>query len=192
MFNMAAFLAYVFITSFTPGPNNIMAMSNASRLGFKKSIPFCAGVMAGFTVVMLLSALFGSLLYAIIPTVKPYMLVLGALYILWLAWKTFKSSGVQESKNEHSSLLSGALLQFVNPKAIIYGITCMSAYILPYYQAPVTLMLFSALLGIVALLSTMSWALFGSAFKRLFAEHAKVINVIMALLLVYCAVSLFL
>lgn len=192
MFNPAAFLAYVFITSFTPGPNNIMSMSNASRLGFKKSIPFCAGVMTGFTVVMLLSALFGSLLYAIIPTIKPYMLFVGALYILWLAFKTFKSSGVQESKSEHISLLSGALLQFVNPKAIIYGITCMSAYILPYYQAPFALVLFSVLLGIVALMSTMSWALFGSVFKKLFAEHAKVINIIMALLLVYCAVSLFL
>ncbi|HWJ02835.1 MAG TPA: lysine transporter LysE, partial [Verrucomicrobiae bacterium] len=35
--NFAAFLSYVLVTSFTPGPNNIMSMSNASRYGFKKS-----------------------------------------------------------------------------------------------------------------------------------------------------------
>jgi hypothetical protein len=36
--NFAAFLSYVLVTTFTPGPNNIMSMSNASRYGFKKSI----------------------------------------------------------------------------------------------------------------------------------------------------------
>ena len=36
------------------------------------------------------------------------------------------------------------------------------------------------------------WALFGAAFCRFFARHAKAVNLVMALLLVYCAVSLFL
>lgn len=38
MHNLPAFLSYVIITTFTPGPNNIMAMSNSSRYGFKNSL----------------------------------------------------------------------------------------------------------------------------------------------------------
>lgn len=35
MFNWFAFLTYAVITAATPGPNNIMSMSNGGRLGFK-------------------------------------------------------------------------------------------------------------------------------------------------------------
>lgn len=45
MFSWIGFLSYVFITAFTPGPNNIMSMSNASRLGFKKAFPFNLGIL---------------------------------------------------------------------------------------------------------------------------------------------------
>ncbi|WP_312815044.1 hypothetical protein [Sedimentibacter sp.] len=38
--NLSAFISYAFITSFTPGPNNIMSMTNATKYGFKKSLPF--------------------------------------------------------------------------------------------------------------------------------------------------------
>lgn len=37
MFSWVSFLSYVVATAVTPGPNNIMSMSNASRLGFRKS-----------------------------------------------------------------------------------------------------------------------------------------------------------
>ena len=48
------------------------------------------------------------------------------------------------------------------------------------------------LLSGIGFLSTLSWTAFGSAFRRLFTEHARPVNTVMALLLVYCAVSLFL
>ena len=84
--NWAAFCSYVLLTAITPGPNTIMSMSNAAKYGFKKAFPFNVGVLLGFLVVMGLCAAFSSLLYEFIPAVKPYMLVLGAAYILWLAW----------------------------------------------------------------------------------------------------------
>jgi threonine/homoserine/homoserine lactone efflux protein len=38
--NPLAFLAYILVTAYTPGPNNILSMSNGSMYGFKKSFPF--------------------------------------------------------------------------------------------------------------------------------------------------------
>ncbi len=193
MFSWLNFLSYAVVTAVTPGPNNIMSMSNAGRLGFRKSFPFNLGIWAGFSIVMLVCTFFCNMLSEIIPKIKMPMLIIGAIYMLWLAWKTVKSSSVIEEKQSKSSFISGALLQFINPKIYIYCIVSMEAYILPYYQGEwLTLILFALLLAFIGFAFTLCWALFGSVFKLLFSKYAKVTNFIMAGLLVYCAVSLFL
>ena len=193
MFSWLNFLSYAVVTAVTPGPNNIMSMSNAGRLGFRKSFPFNLGIRVGFSAVMLVCTFFCNMLSEIIPKIKTPMLIIGAIYMLWLAWKTVKSSSVIEEKQSKSSFISGALLQFINPKIYIYCIVSMEAYILPYYQGEwLTLILFALLLAFIGFAFTLCWALFGSVFKLLFSKYAKVTNFIMAGLLVYCAVSLFL
>ena len=145
MFPWYAFLTYAVITAATPGPNNIMSMSNAGRLGFRRALPFNLGIWVGFTIVMVLCTLFCTALSALIPAIRLPMLVLGA------------------------------------------------AYILPYYGGqPVILFLFAMLLAFIGFAFTLAWAAFGSVFRLLFSRHARAVNTIMALLLVYCAVSLFL
>ncbi len=190
--NPLAFLAYILVTAYTPGPNNILSMSNGSMYGFKKSFPFNVGILCGFFIVMTLCTLFSAALFAVIPKIKTAMLILGAIYMLYLAWKIFKSSthGPQAQKNR-STFLSGMMLQFVNPKIMVYGITSMSVYILPYYKDLGHVILFGLLLSSVGFSATLCWSAFGTAFSRLLKNHAKVLNPIMALLLVYCAVSLF-
>ena len=94
MFNWFAFLTYAVITAATPGPNNIMSMSNGGRLGFKGALPFNFGILAGFAAVMLICTAFCSTLTELIPAVKTPMLIAGAAYMLHLAWATYKSDGV--------------------------------------------------------------------------------------------------
>lgn len=193
MFHWLNFLSYAIVTAATPGPNNLMSMSNGSRLGFRRALPFNLGIWAGFSDAMLLCTFFCSSLTAAIPKIKTPMLIAGALYMLVLAWKTFRSNSVIEEKHSRSGFFSGLILQFVNPKLYIYGIVSMEAYILPYYQERrEVLVLFALLLAFIGFAFTLCWSLFGSAFKLLFSKYAKVTNTVMALLLVYCAVSLFL
>ena len=139
MFSWVNFLSYAVVTAVTPGPNNLMSMSNAGRLGFKS------------------------------PPVT------------------------DEDGQGRGGFLSGLALQFVNPKIYIYCIVSMEAYILPYYQGQwPELTLFTLLLAFIGFVFTLCWALFGSVFRMLFSKYARVTNTVMALLLVYCAVSLFL
>lgn len=49
MFHLADFFIYCFITAYTPGANNLLSMSNAARLGFKRSVRFNLGITAGFS-----------------------------------------------------------------------------------------------------------------------------------------------
>ena len=187
LFQLYDFLIYCFITAYTPGPNNLLSMSNAARLGFRRSIPFNFGITAGFFFVM------SATLYTLLPKVKLLMQILGAGYMLYLAWKVWKSSGdLKAEGGKEASFTAGMLLQFMNPKIYIYAITAMSLYILPLYSSPLILFGFVLVLTLIGASSSYVWALFGSAFCRFFARHTKAVNLVMALLLVYCAVSLFL
>ncbi|MBP3314110.1 MAG: LysE family transporter [Oscillospiraceae bacterium] len=193
MFHWGQFLSYAGVMAITPGPNNLMSMSNAGRLGVRKAIGFNFGVWLGFSIVALLSAVFCSTLSTLFPQIKLPMLLLGAGYMLFLAWKTFRSSDVEEKSAGKGNFLSGLLLQFVNPKIYLNCIVSMQTYILPHFSGKwLSLIAFALLLAFVGFVCTLLWALFGSAFKLLFSKYARMTNTLMALLLVYCAVSLFL
>jgi cysteine/O-acetylserine efflux protein len=189
--NVFAFMSYVVVTTFTPGPNNIMAMSNASRFGLRRSMRFTAGVCAGFFVIVGLAIAFTIALYRVVPAIKPVMTVVGAAYILWLAYKTVTSSPHDPDSGGQSTFVAGMLLQFVNPKAILYGITAASTFIVPYYHALPALVGFAAALALVSLVATSCWALFGSVFQRFMAENHRIVAWVMGALLLYCAASLF-
>lgn len=193
MFHLSDFVIYCFITAYTPGANNLLSMSHAMRLGFRRSIRFNFGILAGFFIVMTVCSTFSATLYSLLPRVKLVMQVLGAVYMLYLAYKVWKSSSdlKMEDRNE-ASFLSGMLLQFVNPKIYIYAITAMSLYILPVYHSFWALAGFTIILALIGASGTFVWALFGSVFCKFFSKHTKAVNLVMALLLVYCAVSLFL
>ena len=192
--NYAAYLSYLVLAAFTPGPNNVMAMSNASKYGFKKGLRFNIGVLLGFLVVMTLCAAFSSLLYDFIPQIEPVMLCIGAAYILWLAWAVWHDSPQDDTKRvmQTNSIVSGMVLQFVNVKVILYGITGISTFVLPYFKGALGLAPFVILMSLVGFVGTCCWALFGAAFEKLFQKHEKLLNAVMALLLVYCAISMLL
>ena len=193
MFSWRAFLIYLVATGFTPGPNTLSSLGNGTRLGFRRSLPFILGIWCGLSIVAVFCAALCSTLELLIPRIRTPMLILGACYILYLAWKTWHAGTIGEASAVRSSFRDGFLLQFVNVKLFLYFIVAIQSYVLPYYQgqylAPILLALVAAL---VAVLSNLCWAGFGSVLKVLFSRYAAIINRVLALLLVWCAVRLFL
>jgi threonine/homoserine/homoserine lactone efflux protein len=193
MINLLEFLSYVFVSNVSPGPNAIISLSNAGKFGFKKSIQFNFGVSTGTFFVLLLCGLFSWAVFDIFPSIKLIMVWIGAGYILWLSWNTLISKPVAGSEyNEEKSNLffQGFILQFVNPNTILYGITVFSSFILPQYQSPFILIMFCVLLSLTAFICTVCWTLFGTIFQKFIVKHGKTVNVLLAILLAYCAVSL--
>ncbi len=214
--NFGGFVSYLLVTTFTPGPNNIMSMTNGAKFGFRRALRFCLGVWIGFTAVTSFCALFCKLLQDYIPSITPYMAVAGALYILFLAYTILRempkaSENPQDGPVNNAteaygrnarlksgkktpmktdSVFTGAVLQFVNAKCILFSITLMSTYILPYYSDVLIIALFVLLATTMAFISTLCWALFGSAFQRVFIKRKTAVSIIMALLLVYCAAAI--
>ncbi|MBU8769514.1 LysE family transporter [Cytobacillus oceanisediminis] len=190
--SLLSFFLYVFVTSFTPGPNNIMAMVFANRFGLRNTIGFCWGVSAGFFVIMILCSYFNLLLHQFIPRIELIMTIIGVIYMLYLALKMMTSKSDDENNNDgkHNGFLIGMLLQFINPKGILYGVTVISTFILPYHTSQTSLIFFSIFLAFVGFLSTFCWSVFGSIFQTFLAKYRNQFNMIMALLLVYSAGSI--
>ncbi|MBK3496493.1 LysE family transporter [Viridibacillus sp. YIM B01967] len=187
-----SFLLFVFITSFTPGPNNIMAMAFANKYGLKKTIKFCLGVGVGFFVITLLCSFLNVILTSAMPIIEFPLTIFGVGYMLYLAFKILTSKDNDGGNNDgnRNFFLIGILLQFVNPKGILFGITVVATFILPYYASYFSYLLFSLFLGMVGLMSTFSWSLFGSIFQKLLLQYRQQFNIIMAVLLVYSAFSI--
>ena len=191
--SIAAFLSFACIMSFTPGPNNIMALSSASAYGLRQGLRFCLGVLLGVLGLMAACALFGAALFRFLPDVEPTMRAVGAAYILWMAFGVWRSgSGSEDARLVPvNGVVSGMLLQFVNPKGILYGITAFSSFVLPYYDSFMALAVSIGVLSVVAYAGTCFWALFGAVFRRFLQNHHAAANASMALLLVWCAASLY-
>jgi threonine/homoserine/homoserine lactone efflux protein len=183
----------VFVSSFTPGPNNFMVMMIANKHGMKKTIPFCLGVSAGFFIIAWISSYFHLLLKNVMPKIEITMTLFGAIYMLYLAFKIVMSreGDTKSVQNKQLGFLAGMLLQFINPKGILYGLTVMGTFILPYYSTHFSLLLFSVFLGFVSFLSSLSWSAFGSLFQKYLSAYRTPFNIVMALLLVYSAIAMF-
>lgn len=192
MFKWVPFLSYVFVVTFTPGPNNILSLVNANKFGYKKTLNFLLGIFTGFTIIILLSSYFNLLLFKIIPKIKIYMGILGALYMTYLAVKimTGKLEKNEDSDQQLNTFYTGVLLQFINPKVILYGITVVSNFIIPHYKSNIALIMFSVLLASAAFVSTSCWALFGSIFREFLAKYERPFNIAMGLLLLYSAYTI--
>ena len=187
----SAFFVFTFITAITPGPNNILSLSTGSRKGFRGSLPVLAGICAGFFCVMFICGLLSFSFSARSPLFIRVMRYAGCLYILWLAWKIATAKpDADDAAEAGAGFMTGFVLQFVNVKIMIYGMTAYSAFILPYYDSFAALLAGMCFLALMGSAGTVVWAVAGAVLQRLFRQHARLMNILMALMLLACAWSL--
>ena len=184
---LLALIAYSFVTSINPGPNNLMLLSSGVNFGFSRSIPHMLGIGIGF-VVLLLAVGFGlGALLSAFPALHTALKVTGAAYLLYLAWKiamTRSVSGREGQDIRPLTFLDAAAFQWVNPKAWVMAVTAMAVYSDP--RSPfVSVLLISAAFGIINLPCISVWAGFGTALRGFLADPVRLkwFNIAMGLLL---------
>jgi cysteine/O-acetylserine efflux protein len=191
--NLATFLSFVLITTFSPGPNNISSASMGVLYGYKRTLKYLSGIAVGFFFIMLLCGWISNVLLEIFPAFEMALRLVGAAYILWLAFETLRASYAFSEDNQGLlGFTKGLLLQVLNPKVIVYGLTLYSTFLASITRNPVTLMLSALLLAMVAFCATSTWALFGSAIRTWLRQPKiqRAVNLILSLLLVYTAIEL--
>jgi len=161
--------------------------------GYTRTLPFLTGIVTGYFMIMILCAFLSSTLLEIIPSVEPVLRVTGACYILWLALGTAHATYNFSSEDTPPMVFRhGFLLQALNPKAIIFGLTIYTTFLSGITDRPVILSFSTFLLTIITFCSVSLWAFGGVQMQEyLHLERIrKLVNFILFALLVYCAVSL--
>ncbi len=111
------FFGLMFPLIFSPGPANIVCTMAGIKQGIKKSIPLITGINV---VSILYSLLVGFGLDKVLkryPDLTATLQILGALYLVYLAYKFIKPRPRQADINKTYNFWNGVILQALNPKA---------------------------------------------------------------------------
>lgn len=185
---LIAFIAFAFVTSVTPGPNNMMLLASGVNFGLRRSLPHMLGISLGFMVLVMAVGLGLGQLFEKVPMLYSVLRYLGAAYLLYLAWKIANSGAPDSQASERGkpfSFLQAAAFQWVNPKAWVMAIGAITTYT-PQENFLVNVLLIAALFALVNCPSVGLWTVAGSLLRN-WLKNPRVLrgfNIGMALLLV--------
>ena len=185
---------FMFVTSCSPGPNNVVASHSGFNHGIKKSIPLMLGVIFGFTT-MLAVINFGLInIFNIYPIIQKILIGTGSIFLIYLAYKiSFSKSSNKDENLKPVNFIETFLYQFLNPKGVIVAIIAASTYT----ESGINFLNYSLwMLGIAflfAVISIIFWTFLGK-FMRKFATNEKFIkwfNYVMSTLLLSCIATFY-
>ena len=183
-----ALVVFAFVTSITPGPNNLMLLASGVNFGFRRTIPHMLGIGVGF-LSLLLGVGYG--LGAVLE-MAPYLYLAlkfaGGAYMLYLAYKIATSTSVghvTDSAAKPMSFMQALLFQWVNPKAWVMAVTAMASYTV-HDAYTLSVLVIGLVFAIINVPSVSSWAAFGSLLRQWLEDPVRLkwFNLTMALLLV--------
>ena len=183
----SALLLFAFVSSITPGPNNIMLLASGVNFGFRRTIPHMLGIGAGFVVLLLAVGLgLGAVLTAF-PALHTALKIAGGAYLLYLAWRVATSRTLAREGGEAARPMrfsEAAAFQWVNPKGWTMALTGITAYA-PGQSLWAVLVVSGAFL-VVNSVSGSLWVLIGQQIRRFLTDPRRLVlfNWTMAALLV--------
>ncbi|PHI38921.1 lysine transporter LysE [Pseudoalteromonas sp. GCY] len=124
IWTLLLFIPACFALNMAPGPNNLLALNNARRYGFRIALLAGLGRLAAFCVMI---ALASSGLAVVLYTSEILFLAIkicGALYLLWIAYNLWRSDVSPVSDDVRNLSIIGLMKQEFalaagNPKAIL-------------------------------------------------------------------------
>ncbi|MBS4209519.1 LysE family transporter [Bacillus sp. FJAT-50079] len=188
--DIASFILYCFIVTFTPGPTNIVILSTVHNYGAKKAMEYTYGATIAFGLLLGISAMLNTVLINVIPKILIGMQLIGTIYMLYLSYQIYKMDSSEPTDNKTGTFISGFLMQFLNPKVVIFTLTVIPSFVLPYYTDMSAVSISVIAITIIGFLAFIAWVLFGAFFKKFLQKHSRVVNVIMALCLVYATIMI--
>ncbi|MCU0829516.1 MAG: LysE family translocator [Tabrizicola sp.] len=128
---LIALLGFAFVTSVTPGPNNMMLLASGVNFGFRRTVPHMLGISLGHALMVFLVGLGLAGVFKAWPPALTVLKVASVAYMLWLAWKIAHAGAPGEGrvKPEPMTFLQAAAFQWVNPKAWAMALGAVSAYV---------------------------------------------------------------
>jgi threonine/homoserine/homoserine lactone efflux protein len=186
--------SFAFVSSITPGPNNLMLSASGIAFGLRRTVPHVCGVWVGFA---LLLAVCGSGVGAMLvrfPAIGFALKGIGTAYLLYLAWtmRNALEPRAQDTAARPLRFADALAFQFVNPKGWVMAVTAVSVFmpdVEPRWRA---VALMCAVFALVNLPCIGSWAVLGATLKGWLANprRRKVCSAAIVALTVYAVVAM--
>ena len=80
----------------------------------------------------------------------------------------------------------GFMLQFVNVKIYMFGVTALTGYVVGYMSSFPALLFFELVIATIGTIATCTWTGLGVLIQKFYLRHFRVINIILALTLLEC------
>ena len=186
---------FMFATSCSPGPNNILASYSGFNFGLIKTIPHMFGVIFGFTTLVVVMNIGLINVFKNFSIVQEILKYAGTIFLIYLAYKISFSKTISDNSSKSPiKFIETFFFQFLNPKAVIVAIIIVSTYVESGENYINYSLWVIAIAFIFACFSIVFWTLLGR-FLRRFATNEKFIkrfNYAMSLLLVSCIATFYL
>jgi threonine/homoserine/homoserine lactone efflux protein len=187
------FLILCVTVELTPGPNMaylaILSMSAGRRAGFFA----IAGIALGLAIVGSLAAFGAATIVTNSPMLSRLLVVAGFLYLLWLAWDTWKEpvSVAPAAQHRHGQyFVRGLITNLLNPKAFLFYVMVLPGFV-SGQEHPVSYAFFLTAIAVaIATVVHVSIVLLGSRCAPYLNQPARrrVFRNVMALMLVAIAI----
>ena len=180
-----ALALFAFVSSATPGPNNMMLLASGANFGFVRTIPHMMGISFGFGFMIFLVGLGLMQVFDTYPVSRSILTVASVAYMLWLAWKIANAAAPEGKKTDGTPMtfLQAAAFQWVNPKAWSMALTAITLY--ANDRAVYSIVLVAIVFVAVNFPSVSLWTVLGREMRRFLtnATRLRAFNWTMAALL---------
>ncbi len=171
-----ALLTFAFVSSVSPGPNNVMLLASGVNFGFRRTVPHMFGIAAGFGSLLLCVGFGLGALLTSFPALSIVLKILGGSYLLYLAWRIAMSRDLGKADTDTASspmtFAAASAFQWVNPKAWMMAMTAMTVYSNP--EAPyLSVFLIAAAFVVVNFPSVSTWVGFGTLLRTFLSDPAR-------------------
>lgn len=187
---LLGFFIYSLVNAFTPGPGNILALNTVTGYGWKKGKPLFFGIFIGYYVVQIICTAFVYGVSFFLPSALEIMKYIGAIYILWLAIHIALSKAGTENTGKSASFMKGFMLQFINIKIYMFGITALTGYVIEYSKSFIMVFVFGLIIATIGTIATITWIGMGMIIQKVYLRHYRIINIILAIILLESAYSI--
>lgn len=130
------FLSASVLVTIAPGPDVIFTITQGLTNGRRAGVTTAMGLAAGNLVHTIAAALGLSLLFQTSPAAFWVLKILGAVYLLYLAWLSIMHRNdpvkIESGKNRKQNLFwRGFLMNVMNPKVALFFIAFLPRFVVP-------------------------------------------------------------
>ena len=172
---LTGLVLFCFVSSITPGPNNLMLMATGANFGARRAAPHASGIVLGFTFMIVAIGLGVAQLFQIYPLAHQLLGVVSVIYLIYLAYKTATARTNLDSPEPTGKPITfwqAAAFQWVNPKAWTMALAAVTVYA-PQPVIYKEVIVVAAIFGAINLPCISAWLLLGVKMRRFLTTPAR-------------------